>query len=271
MLRIGLLEQRLETRDVFTPKTPKEKISSLQKSGGPGGFEQTGISKTIGYTPTKQDIETAKIVKNAVGSKTGSIQRASKINETIEDISKGVESFLSKAKVNPKYTSKDLTRAIDNIKPSIDVKSEESTMKLFNEMKRMVKDDIFEAGENSSKLWRSRIKTDEKMKRVFSNIFETPRYTPTKDAYLQMRNSINKFIEVRTVGGDAGFTKKMRELTSLYEANLKLAERNYKILGTTAFKRWLQMHPNVRKALWFGGTSVIGGAVGAGGVSLLNQ
>ncbi len=251
---------------VFSPTSKKEKVSAFKKAGQPGGVTEKGITKKIVYTPTKQDIVSAKIVQGTIRAKSSPIKNITRINQRVEDVSQGVESFLKTAKTNKKISVKSLSASLDNIKPSLTTKTDATLNRTFNEVKRVVKDVVSKAGDNSYDMWKARIKLDKLMEGEFTKIFGNPeRYTSTKDAYLQMRRTINKFIEVRTVGGDVGFTKGMKELSTLYESSLRLAEKNYKLYQTNAFQRFFKMHPILRKAAWFG----VAGAAGGAGASIL--
>lgn len=266
----GFIPQQITRREtgrlaqvVAPAQYKKARITAFEKAGKPGGVKVKGISKKFVYEPTKKDIEVAETVRGIVKSKKNPVKNLERINKRITEVSeKQITPFLKTARVNPKYTAKTLGKTIDDIQPSLSVKSDATLNNIFKNVKRASKDIVLENADDNYRLWRSRIELDNLLEREFPNIFQNPeKATAVKDAYLKIRKSINNFIGVRTIGADKGFISNLRELNNLYTARWNLAEKSYKLLNTSAFKRFFKIHPLIKKI-------TTGAALAGGGAAL---
>lgn len=244
----------------------KEATKILSKAGKEGGAKTTGlISKKVVVQPTANDIDIAETIKGSVGK--NPVKTIERLNNRIAETGEDVADLLSanKAEVNPVQVMKYID---DSVQPSELVKVAD-TNKVFSKVKDFISNTLEKTDvKDNLSLWKARQKIDDLFKKEFGEALynpESPVHLPVKDAYYKMRRAINEFIGSTVPEGE--FASSMRELSNLYDAIDMISTKNYKILGTTTFKKFTQKHPLITKAVGYGtagylihkGSEIIGG------------
>jgi hypothetical protein len=236
----------------------KASISAFERAGKPGGVETTGKTGKIQYTPTSYDKQVAEAAAPYISKAKNPAQNSHALGTEIERFAEQeVTPFL---KNNPRAVNVKTIEADLRSKPIPDLFKTDAVLEKSYELvrNRMIAR-VKESGGTTFDIWNARKRFDEDVLKEFGDVaFDDVKYTPLNRAIKDMRTGVNDFISQQI--GDSTFSEQMSRLNRLYEAKSRIAEKNYKLLGSDKFKRVIEAHPKAWNLIKWGagGTGAIG-------------
>lgn len=233
-----------DSLDMTRPVLDKKgSIQALEKSGLPGGAQKTGKLGAIDTSVSPKDTTIAQTVQPHV-IKGDPISSISNINQEIERSStQDIRPFLQK---NPApFNMKQIGSYIKtNTEIPNYIKADPVLQKTYDLTRQSMLDEISKQPKNMEGLWDARISFDNVAQRQGVNLNTiSEKASVIKQAVMDTRRAVNSYIIDNTPNVDGNFKSNMEKLTNLYEGRSRIAEANYKSLGTNAVQRWIKANP----------------------------
>ena len=234
-----------------------EKIQAFEKAGKPGGVVEEGMLDKVGVTPDARQLSIAESVKDIVSKSKSPVENLAGINTKIADVSENqVRRFL---RDNPRaFNNATLNARLRSLEPSDIIKADPVLERTYSLVRERMMDVVDKSPKTMEGLWDARKEFDQIIQKQFGeNAFDPNKNSAVKQAYLDMRRTVNDFISEQI--GDATFSENMKLLSNMYEARYNIAEQNYKLLDKNTIQRWIKENPAKAKAI-----GITAGTIGAG-------
>ena len=245
-------------KDLVSPKqTPKVKELAFKQ----GRVTEPGLLKKSEILASKRDIKIAESVKDIVSSKKTVIQNADAIDNKIQEISSGVEKYITGSK-RP-FNENQLRKQLDSGKNELDLifASEANAEKTYN----AVRDKFIEyvKSKDTLGLFKARQNFDQipAIKKLLES--EGLGENVKKEIVLNVRKAANEYIAKLLPSGNQYRELLLRE-SKMFEALGNIAEKNAATIGKNKIQLLTEKYP-ILKAIFGGLAAGLGlGAVGVG-------
>lgn len=248
---------------VIGPQGKKATVSSLEKSGRPGGYapDDSFIGKLVGadkYVPTKRDMEVAEAVQGVVRKSNTPAKNIASINNKIAEVSETEVRPTLRQHPSP-FNVATYSKKLREVEMPDFIKTDEALARTYETVRNRFIDVVKGGVKTKEGLWDSRKSIDDVIEQQFGAAgFNPDKYSALQKAILDMRRATNDFISEGIP--DSAFKAQMKRLSRMYEAKHNIALDNYALQSKDGFEKWVANNPKKWAALKVAGwTSAIGG------------
>lgn len=244
---------------IMSDASKKRTISAFKQSGQEGGMTESGfLRKKVSITPTAKDRERMEAVRNIVNPGKSAVENNTRLNNEIARIAKEeLEPFLQ---ANPRaFNAQTINSRLKTLKMPDLFRTDKTLENTYNLVRQRMMGAIERNPKTMEGLWKARKEFDQEVVDQFGDAaFNSNSSQAIKRAVRDMRSQVNDYIADEIGGTD--FKQYMKRLSNIYAVRDNVAEKAYKQLGTTRFKRWWDKLSPTQKTLVLTGA----GSIGAG-------